>query len=171
MKPNATAHVSLVALVLAIAGCGETEFRHAVYPASGKVTQSGKPVANAIVVFHASDPKTIELPEGRQGIEIANPTTTTDANGDFRLSTYFANDGAPAGEYKVTVILPTQKFDQKKGATTEGDEELPPHSSTFALPPESAIVKKRFPFANLESTPLQASIKPDGKNEFDFELN
>ncbi|MBI1322012.1 hypothetical protein GC170_02335 [bacterium] len=152
-------------------GCGESEYRHSVFPASGKITRDGKPVANAIVVFHPTDPNTIRIPEGRQGIEIANPTTTTDESGAFRLSTYFEADGAPAGEYKVTVILSSQKFDQKKGTTTEGDEEKAPHSSTDALPADSPIVKKKFPFSNLESTPLQASIKPDATNEFAFELN
>ncbi len=158
-------------LISSLIGCGESEFRHSVFPASGKITKDGKPVANAIVVFHPTDPNTIRIPEGRQGIEIANPTTTTDETGAFRLSTYFAADGAPAGEYKVTVILPSQKFDQKKGAPTEGDEEKAPHASTLALPPDSQIVKKKFPFSNLQSTPLQASIKPEAANEFAFELN
>lgn len=177
MKANMNRNFSksLTALLtislMSVIGCGQNEFRHSVFPASGKVTQNGKPVANAIVVFHPSDPKTIRIPEGQQGIEIANPTTTTDENGSFRLSTYLAEDGAPVGDYKVTVILPSQKFDQKKGAPTEGDEELAPHSSTKALPLDTPSMKKRFPFSNLDTTPLQASIKADGTNEFAFELN
>lgn len=152
-----------------IAGCGKSEFRHQVFPASGKITKSGKPVANAMITFHPVDPSIIKMPEGATGIEIAKPTTTTDENGDFVLSTYFAKDGAPAGEYKVTVILSSQSFDQTKGRTTEGDEELPPNSNQVAIP-SAAVAKARFPYSSLETTDLMATIKSEGENSFTFDL-
>ena len=160
---------SAVFLCGLIAGCGKNEFRHKVYPAGGKITKDGKPLANAMITFHPVDPSIIKLPEGQTGIEIAKPTTTTDDNGDFALSTYFAKDGAPAGDYKVTVILSSQSFDQKKGRTTEGDEELPPNSNQVALP-NAAVSKAKFPYSSIETTDLTATIKSEGENNFAFDL-
>lgn len=153
-------------------GCGgPDEFRHSVYPAGGVVTKAGTPVANATVIFHPVDPKTIQLPTGRKGIEIAKPTTTTDKDGKFDLSTYLAKDGAPAGEYKVTILLSTDKISQKTGGlVTEGDEEKAPHSSTLATS-VSAKSKAANKFSVLESTTLQATIKPSGENSFTFTID
>ncbi|MFM1802470.1 MAG: hypothetical protein RJA81_1822 [Planctomycetota bacterium] len=154
---------------VSLTGCGDKEFRHTVYPASGKVTQNGKPVSNAMITFHPVDPTIIRIPEGKSGVEIAKPTTTTDENGRFQLSTYLGNDGAPAGDYKVTVILPSQSFSQKKGMVTEGDEELPPNSNMAAIA-NAQVAKSKFPYSSAETTSLQASIKSDSDNTFEFDL-
>src|SRR5690606_12636643 len=66
------------------------------YPVTGSVVRGGKPVAEATVTFHPEQP----WPEG-----IHRPLAITDANGQFTLTTIQANDGAPAGDYRVTVEL------------------------------------------------------------------
>jgi len=81
-------------LSLAFAGCGESDGRLPVYPVQGTVTLQGKPLGNALIALHP--------------VDISDPLATscratTDANGVFTISTYNANDGAPAGEYKVTI--------------------------------------------------------------------
>ncbi len=68
--------------------------RKTVYPVSGKVMFDGKPAAGAVVHFHPSDKLGQPiLPVGQVG-----------ADGSFRLTTYRQEDGAPAGEYAVTIF-------------------------------------------------------------------
>ena len=94
--PCRLAGVSL--LVLAALGCSSAEKRVPVYPVKGSVKVNGKPAAKAVVVFHplaAADPN------------VPNPTGEVADDGTFALGTYSAADGAPAGEYAVTVMWPT----------------------------------------------------------------
>jgi hypothetical protein len=85
--------LALVALVFA--GCGEEENRVKTHTVRGKLTDGSKPLAHAQVVFH---------PVGGTA-ESPKPHGKTDANGEYTLTTYDGNDGAPAGQYKVSVEL------------------------------------------------------------------
>ena len=76
-----------------LSGCGERETRLPTHKVVGKVTQKGVGLANATIVFHAKQP-----PDG-----FIKPRATTNANGEFELTTYEAGDGAPVGEYELTV--------------------------------------------------------------------
>lgn len=82
-------------LCLALAGCGSKG--PTLYPVKGKVVSAdGKSLEHATVVFHpvvAGDPS-LSKPRGKVG-----------ADGTFTLTTITTDDGAPAGEYKVTVEL------------------------------------------------------------------
>lgn len=83
-------------------GCGskgpkEIE-RMKTVPVSGTVTLRGKALADASVVFTPTDGK-------------VNPRGTTDESGNFKLSTYGTDDGAPVGTYKVTVAVNLAKQD------------------------------------------------------------
>jgi hypothetical protein len=83
-----------------IAGCSKTEEgRIPVYPVSGKVTVNGQSAAGARVVFYGATPDLT-------GPGTPAPAGTTDENGEFRLRSYDPEDGAPAGEFKVTVDWP-----------------------------------------------------------------
>ncbi len=82
--------------------------RKPVHPVRGRVYFDGTALTDGTVTFHliGPDPK--------------KPTKTGDAllepDGSFVLSTYTANDGAPAGEYIVTVTGTTgQKLPEKYG--------------------------------------------------------
>lgn len=83
--------LALVALVFV--GCGGDDNRTPTYAVTGKLTDGSKPVAHAQVVFHPEN-GTADTPK---------PRGTTDANGEFALTTFDGNDGAPAGRYRVTV--------------------------------------------------------------------
>src|SRR5579871_5417169 len=61
---------------------------------TGKVLYDGKPIKNAAVSFH---------PTGGDSVSALRPTGLTDENGVFTLITQ-NEDGAPAGEYRVTVL-------------------------------------------------------------------
>ena len=64
------------------------------YPVRGQVTLDGKPLAEAMVVLH---PLTGSVVGGQK------PIGFTDQDGRFVLTTYQSGDGAPPGEYAVTV--------------------------------------------------------------------
>jgi hypothetical protein len=66
-----------------------------VHPVTGQVLVAGRPAARALVTFH---------PVGDAGREKVCPTGHVDDQGRFRLSTFRQGDGAPAGDYQVTVV-------------------------------------------------------------------
>jgi hypothetical protein len=72
-------------LLFAAAGCGKPEMGRV----SGRITNGGKPVAEAMVVFY-----TPNRPVARG---------MTDADGRYTLSTRRLNDGAYAGQQKVAI--------------------------------------------------------------------
>ncbi len=85
----------LLSLVAAIPACGPS--RRSVFPVKGRVVDNaGKPVVGATVLFHptATDPEDPNI-----------PTAHVDETGAYSLTTYVEGDGAPAGEYRVTVLL------------------------------------------------------------------
>lgn len=84
------------ALAALLAGCGPTNELPPCYPVRGQVLQAGKPLADAIVMLH---PVSVAV-EVRQ-----KPVAYSDAEGRFSLTTYDSADGAPAGDYAVTVEL------------------------------------------------------------------
>lgn len=84
----------LFALTFAVgglAGCGDGGPK--LQPVSGKVLVGDAPAEYATVVFH---------PVGA-GPDAAKPRGTVQADGTYTLTTTTAGDGAPAGEYQVTV--------------------------------------------------------------------
>jgi hypothetical protein len=74
--------------------CGKRETRTPVFPVQGKVLFEGKPLAHAFLVFH---------PVNGFGVNVSRPIANAEDDGSFAPSTYDAGDGAPAGEYTVTV--------------------------------------------------------------------
>src|SRR5262245_15325321 len=67
--------------------------RPALAPLTGHVSFDGQPAAGATVIFHP-----LEAPA-----DAPRPTATVGTDGTFTLGTYQPGDGAPAGEYAVTV--------------------------------------------------------------------
>lgn len=87
----------IIGLSLLLAGCSTADPWPKRYPVSGSVRVDGKPAVRAIVTFH---PKASLAPGGKS----FSPSTFTDDDGSFQLTTVDAGDGAPAGEYTVTVV-------------------------------------------------------------------
>jgi hypothetical protein len=86
-------------LLVALCGCGSSQpaDRVPVFPAAGKVSFDGRPLTGAFVVLHpkaAADGKTAPRPHAQAA-----------ADGSYTLTSYEANDGAPAGDYTVTIEL------------------------------------------------------------------
>lgn len=123
------------ALSTALAGCGSKG--PTLYPVTGKVTAAdGKPLEHATVVFHpvdSSDPNAVK-PRGKVG-----------ADGTFTLTTHAAGDGAPPGEYRVTV--------EQWLSTGKGDE-----PATNRLPAKYAKPDQSGLTATVDAAPTE--LKP-----------
>ncbi|OWK35816.1 hypothetical protein FRUB_08379 [Fimbriiglobus ruber] len=78
----------------------------------GTVTVQKKPAAKAVVVLRPVTPGPLKelMPHGEVG-----------PDGTFRVGTYADNDGAPAGDYTVTITWPESRTDPKTGDEVNGD--------------------------------------------------
>ncbi|MCU0706159.1 MAG: hypothetical protein MUF18_19520 [Fimbriiglobus sp.] len=90
------ARVTAAVFLIALAGCEPS--KPAAVPAGGKVLFGKKkePAAGALVVFHPTDPAFEKKIGGK-------PVGTVGEDGTFTLTTFEQGDGAPEGEYGVTV--------------------------------------------------------------------
>ena len=92
--------LSGIVIVLA-AGCARVA-DVPVYPVQAQVLLNGDPLAEAGVVFHPLDQSQRSL------------SAYSNAQGEIRLTTRQPNDGAPAGDYEITVEF--------RELVSEGDE-------------------------------------------------
>jgi hypothetical protein len=111
--------LACAALLCGIAGCSLGQKGPVCSPVHGKVTSKGKPLAEAMVVLHRIGGNV----EGNQ-----KPIAYTAADGSFSLTTFKQNDGAPPGEYAITVEL--------RALQTGGEE--PVRNGANTLPPQYA---------------------------------
>jgi hypothetical protein len=95
-SPLAVSAIGLFWLLLTAGGCGGAKLpaRQPVVPVRGEVLFEGKPAIGAVVSFIAANGASSAgwRANGRVG-----------EDGAFALTTYVTNDGAPPGEYVVTV--------------------------------------------------------------------
>lgn len=91
------AAVAIVTCVLNSCGCKKDDGRLKSYPVRGKVTIDGRPTKGVYVFLNPA-----EQPASH-GIF---PNAITNDAGEFWVSTYDAEDGAPLGEYVVTAKWP-----------------------------------------------------------------
>jgi hypothetical protein len=103
-------------LMCILVGCGKRSGdRGALYPAEGQVFVNQEPLAGALVVLY---------PKGEANAKAAPSRGQAGPDGRFRVGTFAADDGAPQGEYAVTVVrYPTQK--QGDGGYAAGRNDLP----------------------------------------------
>jgi hypothetical protein len=122
-------HGTLVALLpFAALSCGDGEDRKPVYPVQGQLVVDGKPARGAYVLFH---------PVNDADPQATRPHGQVSQDGTFHLSTYRANDGAPIGDYVVTI-------DWRKavpGHGPRGPNLLPPEYDTPKESPLRVTVK------------------------------
>ncbi|MBN9120327.1 MAG: hypothetical protein J0I06_14415 [Planctomycetes bacterium] len=92
--------ISVFVLLSLLAGCApqeKSDNRVKVYPVEGKLLVLGRPAGDAALAFRAAD-------KDRAGGHC--PVGITRADGTFRLTTYSQDDGAPEGEYVITLYWP-----------------------------------------------------------------
>lgn len=90
-------------------GCGSSsqrgyiEHQEELFPVDGIVFFEGQPCKNAVVVFHRMSTSSGANPTSKPSSTPLNPRGECNEAGEFQLYTYSSDDGAPAGEYQVTV--------------------------------------------------------------------
>jgi len=95
IRPVALAlRVALALAVVATAACVGRKFPK-VYPVKGKILVNGAPAKECQISFHRASGGDPAFP--------VTPNGLTDENGEFQLTSFHANDGAPEGEYVVTI--------------------------------------------------------------------
>ncbi|SRR5579871_995609 len=127
-------------LALFAAGCGERT--QPLFPVRGQVLDAeGKPAAGAKVIFH---------PVGDAAAGGARPVGVADDSGTFTLTTFKAGDGAPPGNYAVTVewrAAPNSPFSRASADRLQGR------------------------FANAATSTLKVTVAPQQNTLEPFHLN
>jgi hypothetical protein len=141
--------VACLSLSLFLTGCGESKPKP--LPAGGKITikGGGKVIpAGAFVVFHPTDPKLSK--------EIGTkPFATVEKDGTYDLTCYAEKDGAPAGDYGVTI-----EWRAKSGTNILGEG-----SGGLAIPDYFG-----GKYGDPNKPILKAKVDAGASNRFDFEL-
>ena len=140
-RPGALLRLALLGLSLAQLGCGGNA--RGTYPVRGEVFVGDQPAVGAAVTFY---PVNADADKSKR-----IPTAVVEKDGSFRLTTLTANDGAPPGEYNVTITWCDMR--REDGDTITGPDQL------------------QGRYANATRSPIKATIQP-GKNELKrFVLN
>jgi hypothetical protein len=90
------AGLTLTPLWAASCGSDEPQPSLAAYAVEGQVVFQGKPTPLARIEFHPMG--------GSPEFQKYRPTAQADDEGRFQISTFGLRDGAPEGQYKVTVV-------------------------------------------------------------------
>jgi len=128
---------------LIVGGCADSS-RMKVYPVSGKVLYKGEPAVGAEIAFFGLDEE-LATPAA------PFPKAVATADGSFSLSSYAPGDGAPTGNFAVTIVW-------KKSAAA--DPEIR----------ETARDVLRGRYASPESSGLAAKVQPRNNELPVFEL-
>ena len=138
--------VAVGALIVFMVGCGKD---HGVklYPVKGAVYINGAPAKDVNVMFT----RTIPLEGFSTPI---SPSAVTEDDGSFRLMSFDPDDGAPEGDYQVTIIYPMSRFNKN----LSGIDRL---KGKFANPKTSNVTAKVEPkINNLPTFDLKAEVMP-----------
>jgi len=86
-------------MLVAVLGCSDQS--KATFKLRGTVLDAQRrPAAGAIVILQ---------PVAADADDAARPTATVAEDGSYRLTTFITEDGAPEGDYAVTVIWPASR--------------------------------------------------------------
>ncbi len=85
---------SVLGAALVLWGCSSETGAIPTFPVQGQVRFQGQAAPGAFVVFHPLDPS------AQQDVR---PTGQAGPDGTFRLTTFDDHDGAPEGDYAVTI--------------------------------------------------------------------
>ena len=131
---EAAGWVALLAVVAAFAGCSDegSGLKVPVFPVKGSVQFEGQPASGAFVAFHPQTP-------AKPGEECLGRRPQVQSDGTFEVTTASRADGAPAGEYAVTVLW-TKPIKQGND-TVAGPNVIPPIYSKPETTPWKVTVK------------------------------
>lgn len=114
-------------------GCQAKKPWEIAIPTSGTVTFDGKPISGAEVTF---------VPVGTDVPNSVRPSATTKADGTFKLTTHAQDDGAPVGEYQVSILW--HPLVDTGSGPSRGGNKLPER------------------YSRPETSKITATVKPEG---------
>lgn len=132
---------AILALVcLAAGGCGDVlSDRVAVHPVKGSISFQGQPLVGAFLSLHSKGTPP----------DSPAPRASVNPDGTFELSTYEGSDGAPEGEYVVTVKW--YKPVKVRGEFVSGPNALPLKYSN----PQSSDIEVKVASGENQLPPIQ----------------
>jgi hypothetical protein len=149
--------VPLAAILLALAGCGESvKGRAGLVPVTGKVTLDGKPLTTGTVSFITSD--------GSEAF-----TGQIDASGNYKLAASPTDPGALPGEYKVIVMATESKTmtaEDSKAMEAKAKAAQGGTGDAATTAPKSLVPEK---YTKVATSGLTRTVKA-GSNSIDLEL-
>jgi hypothetical protein len=86
--------VVVLTLMSAIA-CGDARSFPKTYPITGRILVNGQPAQDCQIFLHRTSDENTSLP--------STPQAVTNQKGEFHITSFHTNDGAPEGEYVVTI--------------------------------------------------------------------
>jgi hypothetical protein len=156
-----TSHLLMLASLTGVLGCGGGVPVPKTTPTSGTVMYNGQPVQGATVSFWAEN-----APRAATGV--------TDAQGQFTLSMFKANDGAIVGENKITVSkvtgapVSTASPEQAlNDPTAAAKSMMEARGGARQQGPKSEVPAK---YGSVTSTTLKETITEAGPNQFVLQL-
>ncbi len=155
---------------ISLAGCGSgAPAQIPVFAVHGVVSYKDQPVAGASVAFYAEG---VSVPSSGQ----------TNSKGEYRLSTYNTDDGAPAGKHRVTVALPATPAGLAESSSSEPpkaitDLEGPEYEAKMKAIQNSSTAKPSrataglpAKYGSIQQTPLIVDVLNQPENKIDLEL-
>jgi len=143
-------------LVVLMAGCNKG---HGVtlYPVKGKVFINGEPAKDVNIMFTRVEP--IEV-EGH----LLSPAAATEEDGSFQLMSFEPEDGAPEGDYLVTIIYPMNRYNKNQsGIDRLKGKYADPKTSQLTARVEAK--KNELPAFNLKAEVMPLQSLPQGINQ------
>lgn len=140
----------VVVMMLVTLGCSDVDPNlKPVFPVQGGVYFKGNPAEGDMVTFHP-------LPlESGQYVAVRSRGTVSE-DGMFKLTTYNTDDGAPQGDYAVTIYWPAKPTGTRDNFEDEGTE----------LPRDKLGLR----FSNPASTSLRVEIKAPSTELLPFKI-
>jgi hypothetical protein len=117
------------------------------HPVRGRILLDGQPLPQASVVFH---------PLSEELSAVVRPSGQAGGDGFYTLSTYRSGDGAPAGEYAVTIEWRPLIDTCDLPGSVPGPNRLPRRYSR----PETSPLRVRVVPGNNELPPLELTRQP-----------
>jgi hypothetical protein len=137
---------AVLGLLILCLGCAKSH--EPTYPVHGLVTLNGKPATGGGVVFESVE-------SGSTG-RYYSARAVIGADGQYRLGTFGANDGAVAGKHRATVFSEEDKTPSDKSPAASARR-----SHRFIAPPK---------FGSSDTSGLEFEVKA-GENTINIELH
>src|SRR4051812_19903009 len=132
MRRTGTLLISSALCFVTANGCSKSKDpnRLPVFPVSGRLSVKGQAPSGAFVVLHPKN-GAATAPNG----EVVRPRAVVNPDGSFAFGSYDSSDGAPAGEYSLTIEW-RRIVKSAEGSPVLGPNVVPPK---FARPGTSPL--------------------------------